>query len=140
MRGGDGNDLRVRAWLAHRECGTLRFLLSSPARCANGRCQWHAVIPLSFPKAEKRNGNTALSPKPTDATKRSQAEWSETDRLEPAGFRSGLAASTLNNRKLRSLMFARCHGGCGWAMRVWTDAEKQIACQKGLEVILCSFL
>ena len=35
--------------------------------------------PLSFPQAEKRNGNTVLSLKPTDATKRSQTECSETD-------------------------------------------------------------
>ena len=40
--------------------------------------------PLSFPKAEKRNGNIVLSPKPTDGTKRSQTEWSETDGTERA--------------------------------------------------------
>ena len=40
--------------------------------------------PLSFPKAEKRNGNTVLSPKPTDGTKGSQTEWSETDCPEQA--------------------------------------------------------
>lgn len=40
--------------------------------------------PLSFPQAEQCNGNTVLSPKPTDGTERSQTEWSETDGTEQA--------------------------------------------------------
>ena len=83
LRVGDGNDLRVRAQAGQPERGTLRFWLFLRAMCKRrlsrpdrNRCR--------SPKAEKRNGNTARSPKPTDVTKRSQTEWSGTDGTEQA--------------------------------------------------------
>ena len=97
LRGGDGNDLRMRAWLAQLHAGggwqgkprskrreRDRSIAVSQSY-AKQNCQWHAGSPLSFPQvSEKRNGNTVLSPKPTDGTKRSQTEWSGTDCPEQA--------------------------------------------------------
>ena len=90
---GDGNDLRVRAQAGQPERGTLRFWLFLRAMCKRrmsrpdrNRCR--------SPKAEQDNGNTALSLKPTDATKRSQTQWSGTDGNPERATCSGVSQKT----------------------------------------------
>ena len=89
-----------------------------PQHCRQTHCQWHAISPLSLPQAEKRNGNTVLSLRfPTDATKRSQTEWSKLtarSRFPPVVVEYW--NPSLEKISLRFRPFLRNTGGCGWAI------------------------
>ena len=75
--------------------------------------------PLSFPQvSEKRNGNTVLSPKPTDGTKRSQTEWSETDCTEQASCSGETPNPSLEKIPLRFRPFCAIPG-CGVGNSEW---------------------
>ena len=109
MCGGDGNDLRVRAQAGQPERGTLRFWLFLRAMCKRrmsrpdrNRCR--------SPKAEQDNGNTVLSLKPTDATKRSQTEWSGTDCTEQATCSGEKQQSVIGQKTLRFRPFLHLTG------------------------------